>query len=198
MQFCLGSTKCCNASRTRTGCINGYVKGPGFPGSPATGLRRWGGFSRAAKAASTLGLWPLRDTTQQPEAIDASNSLGCAETGLRVASAAHGDDWKRILRSGILEETVIDADFFRGERGAQLDAEAHISTQPPPPREDPRVQGAHEDQIRRGRAQPSPRRGPQESFSKREPSGLAIRALSPPAGSALRALPKCESGKATP
>jgi hypothetical protein len=77
--------------------------------------------------------------------------------------------WKQNLLSGILEEVQEQKDFLR-RQGAQFNAEAHISTQPPPPREDTRLQGAHEDELRRRRAQPSPGRGPQAGLRKRRPS----------------------------
>lgn len=56
---------------------------------------------------------------------------------------------------------------FSTETGAHFHAQAHISTQPPPPRQDSRISCAHEDQERGRGAEPPPRRGPQAGFSQR-------------------------------
>src|ERR1035437_4588892 len=53
------------------------------------------------------------------------------------------------------------------ETGAHFHAQAHISTQPPPPCENARVPGAHEDQGRRCRVEPPPCNRPQARISQR-------------------------------
>ncbi len=63
---------------------------------------------------------------------------------------------------------------FSYETGAHYHAQAHISTQSPPPREDARVSRAHEDQERRSRVEPPPRYRPQACGCKRRLPRLAL------------------------
>ena len=69
---------------------------------------------------------------------------------------------------------LIEAQSFCRRAGARSYAQAHISTQPPPPREDSRFPRAHEDQCRRRRAQPPPGRRPQTCFCQRRLSRLIL------------------------
>jgi hypothetical protein len=64
----VGSAGCCNAVhasarsqvQTVVGQFESLLKGHDLPGPPATGLRRWGGLSRAAKVRKRMGFRPLR------------------------------------------------------------------------------------------------------------------------------------------
>jgi hypothetical protein len=73
---------------------------------------------------------------------------------------------------GTLESCRQGADFIE-ETGAHFDAQAHISTQPPSPREEARIQGAYEDQERGRCVEPAPRGGPQARICQRWLSRLA-------------------------
>ena len=56
---------------------------------------------------------------------------------------------------------------FTTESGAHFDAQAHISTQPPSPREDARFSSPHEVQERSRGTEPPPRGRPQTRLSQR-------------------------------
>jgi len=58
--------------------------------------------------------------------------------------------------AGILRDAA-KAKISLRKTGAHFHAQAHISTQPPPPREDSRIPGAHEDQVGRSCHQPPSR-----------------------------------------
>jgi len=64
---------------------------------------------------------------------------------------------------------------FTEEIGAHFHAQAHISTQPPPPREEARLPRPHENQERSCRVEPSPRRWPQACIRQRRASRLSSR-----------------------
>jgi len=63
--------------------------------------------------------------------------------------------------------------FPRFSLGAHTDAEAHISTEPPPPIQDPWLSRTHEDQSRASCTFPPPRQGPQACLRQRRVPRLA-------------------------
>ena len=82
---------------------------------------------------------------------------------------------------------LLNRRFSLGNRSGSL-CPNDISTQPPPPRENARLQVAHEDQCRRSRAQPPPRRGPQARLRQRRAPRLIP-------GRFLIRKPRCQNGK---
>ena len=110
---------------------------------------------------------------------------------LRTRTASHGST--RALAGFLAQHAIYSrccqsADSLE-ETGAHFHAQAHISTQPPPPCKDTRLQGAHEDQGRRCRVEPPPCHWPQARCSQRRLPRLALPAvqstflpLPPPSG----------------
>ncbi len=91
--------------------------------------------------------------------------------GSRIVRA-RAKRWIQIPACDILKAADKTEIFFE-ETGAGNHAQTHISTQPPPPCENTRVSGAHEDQGRRSRAQPPPRRRPQARVRQRRAPRLS-------------------------
>src|SRR5260370_16094551 len=97
----------------------------------------------------------------------------CRRGGARVYSEIVATAQKIDLRKSEFITT-------RGHKslGVQCHAETYLSTEPPPPREDPRVPYPYEDQIRRRRTQPPPRQGPSQDRRERRLPGLVSRTSS--------------------
>ena len=130
---------------------------------------------RSAKTAHIATMW-LRSLLAR---FDLKRHIGCslgqsslADSRARLWASQRFalDSW---LSLRYTQSCCQSADSFK-ETGAHFYAQAHISTQPPPPCENTRVPGAHEDQGRRCRVEPPPCHWPQARCSQRRLPRLTL------------------------
>ena len=89
----------------------------------------------------------------------------------RAARRCRAFGWCGRLFSGILKVCCLYKIFCLG---AHSDAEAHISTESPPPRQDAWLQGPHEEQSWAGRIVAPSRQGPQARLCQRRLPRLTL------------------------